>query len=828
MKKITATDFSGGIQESLIPEDFSSRQWAELKGFIPKDERTFETQWGIQTIGTGFTGVRAVYPLQSTDGTFLVAIKNDGSIWWCKAPSSTVTYTTANAISWTQITTAANVGWAPGNATTQPSITIKNNIDYKFICSVPVEVFKYVRTPLTGDLDNVSKDTDTSNSPLGICSGVLINSTTADDGVSNGDDRTSQQILVAYVDNISDTVKVIVFPHIRRIPTHGDEGDFINARLDPATDVISNVAGGWPLTISPTVRNHPYTYLDKNAALLPGKGIIPRANVGCVKGGTLLLGDIEWRSTFNQVAQVIENVTITSTTNLSLFGTAELQAQWPNNVSTTARVIYNEGPGNIYLNNTTGVSRRITNKALSSNIVTLTTETNHNFSAGEKIEVVNVDPAMNGVFTILDTPAGNTLRYNKTYSGTISSTAVTDTTARVFCYKYKVEIGQYQEIPNSWTEIYVAASAADTTIKSARQLNLATHYLNDTNTGPYRGGIYFSSGELDTFDPRAVLIPGKSDVSIRGMHVLDDTVIVITSAGGELDGVYRIRGFFSKLIQYSGTSDPTAVRLELVRGGLGAPPLKRTTHKNFSCLWDEAGIVVFIDAKGGVWFTNGQECDRLDRYGPKTPNKGSENDHVANLGQHLFVWRDSRLLCFTIMNSGQGSANGCWTEIVTPGTFSSMVGGTEALYAVLGSGSGSTVVHMSPSTPIGERGSYNNTPLNLKVSTATVGNPDVNKRTTWHRFGMTFTTPTSCTVGTASIQSTGALNISGPPSLPTVRHLVTLNRTFNDKDVLHEFVVPAGIGPQAVASATVFFTGHVILQSASFWVTGEDPRYGDK
>jgi hypothetical protein len=828
MRKITSSDLSGGIQESTVSDDFSPRQWAQLRGLIPKDERTFESQWGIQTIGTSFTAVRAVFPLPSSDGTYLVAIKNDGSIWWSKPTSPSLGYAAANAVTWTQITTASNVAWATGDSATQPSITIKNNIHYKFICATPVEVYKYVRTPKSGDQDNVTKDTDTASSPLGIASGVIIHSTTADDGIAgNGTDSNSQQGLIAYADTIGNSVKVIVFPHIRRLATHGDEGDFINARVYDSSETaqIVGVSDGWPLTYTPSVRHHPYTYLNKDAALLPGSGVIPRANVGCLKGGILLLGDIEWRSTFNQTAQAIANVPLTSTANSELFGPTEVQAQWPNGVDLTARVIYNEGPGNIYLNDSTGVSRTITNKALSSNTVTLTTDTAHNYSAGEKVEVVNVDSAMNGIFTILATPTATTFTYTKAYTGSISSTAVSDATAKSFAHKYKVEIGQYQAIPNSWTAIYLAASVADTTVKVARQLNLATQFLNDANTGPYRGGIYFSAGELDTFDPRAVLIPGKSDVAIRGMHVLDDTVIIITSAGGEQDGVYRLRGYLSKLIQYGGTSDPTAVRIELVRGGVGAVTPTSKTHKNFSCVWSEAGIVVFVDVRGGIWFTNGQECDRLDRYGPAVPSSVSENDHCASFGNHLFVWRSNRWLCFTIMDSGQGSASGCWTQLVAPSALTNMVGGTDALYAII---SGGNVIQTSPSAPSSERATYNGTALTITVSTATVGDSSGHERTTWHRFGMTFTTPTSCTVGTVKVQSTGALNVTGGVSFPDVQYTTTLNRTYNDSGVLGEFVVPAGIGPQAEASATVTFTGFVRIQSASFWVSGQDPRYGDK
>jgi hypothetical protein len=138
------------------------------------------------------------------------------------------------------------------------------------------------------------------------------------------------------------------------------------------------------------------------------------------------------------------------------------------------------------------------------------------------------------------------------------------------------------------------------------------------------------------------------------------------------------------------------------------------------------------------------------------------------------------------------------------------------------------VMRTTPAAPNSERACVDNVPVTITVSTATFGEVSDHKRTNWHRFGMTFVTPTSCTVGTVKIQSTGALNAQGAVSLPDVQTTTTLNRAFTNPGVLGEFIVNAGIGPQAAASATVTFTGYVQLQSGSFWITGQTPRVGDQ
>jgi hypothetical protein len=820
MKKITINDFSGGIQESTVPDDFTSRQWAQLKGIIPSSELNFESQWGIQTIGTSATDFQAVYPLTCSTGTFLVGIKTTGTLWWCPAPAVNATYTTANAVSWTQLSTAENYNAA---GTTKESIPSNN--DYKFICPVPLQAYKYAKTPNGSFLTNPSKDTY-SGSVIELASGVLINSTT----VNGSADVNTQKALIAYVDTAAAAVKVVTFPNVRRAPMHDEEtGDFLKAKVDAAGTLVDFPT--WMTGTSPFRAFHPYTYLDKFATLLPGRGIIPRANVGAMKGALLLLGDIEWRSDQSTESTYQADAYLGDSENNTTFGITTKAVVWPANIPTYSRVIYNEGGGVIYVKDDTGVASTISVKVSSGGTATLTTAAAHNYTTGDKVDVSNVDALLNGTQTITGTPTSTSFTFAS--SATISSTPVTS--GKSYAYDYRVEVGSYQTIPNAWSTVYIAATANDTKVKAVSNLNTAYYLLNDTNTGPHRGGIYFSTGgDVDQFDPRAVLVPGKTDVAIAGMHVLDDTVIVITTAGSAQDGVHRIRGYLSRVIQYGGTSDPTAIRIELVRGGVGAVRRTTTTHKNFSTIWSEAGVVAFIDRLGGVWYTNGQDCDRLDRYGPKQPTTATEDDHVAELGKHLFVYRDSRLLCFTIMASSQEdrSGSGCWTEIVlarSNGTAfgaRSMVGARNEMYFI--ATDTGNVMRMSPAGLDAERGKIDNNNITITVSTLTAGEVADHKRTNWHKFGMTFSTPTSCTVGTVRVQSTGALNISGSAVFPDVQYLSTLNRSYADKGILGEFIVNAGIGPQAACSATVTFTGYVQLQSASFWVSGETPRVGDK
>jgi hypothetical protein len=845
MERYVINSFSGGIQESTSATDFSPRQWSQLKGIVPLNELTFESQWAIQTVGSAATGFVAVYPLASDVDLFLTAIKSDGTLWWCTAPSPDVSHTTSQAVTWSQITVAENRTWSSSTSTSDHgTIAVQANAEYRFICSLPLQVYKYVKDVDSTRPDQVVLDRDSTTAPRAVASAVLLDTR---ERVSN------QQSLILYVNNATSSIKAIVFPAPRRIPVHSwkEKDDSLRSNFITTDFIYNNDRIGsdtmldWPFNMSsidaPEVKYHPYTYRDINGQLNPGTGLMPRANVGCMKGNLLILGDIEWRTNFSNVSEVKDSVPLLVGSNETTVGISPAkQVIWPSDLPKTGRVIFNSGPGLLFISKatfTTDTKFSVTRQEKNNGTVRLRLSSNPTsvISVSSTVAVSGVGPSFNGTHTVTEV-GSNYIEYifgSNTVSARSSAGTVTIATAGTG-YDIQADVGEYVAIPDpdvvseDWEQIWVSASVAGTSLRAAQNFNRGTHFLNDNNTGPHRGSLYYSESDIDTWDPRSVLKPSRTDVRIAGLHSLDDTVIVVTTAGSEGDGVLRIRGYLSQLHPYSEDElpDPTAVRIELIKGGVGAPQRADTGgHKNYSCVWSEAGLVVFIDRLGGVFYTDGQVCDRLDRYGPKQPLRATDADHVAALGKHLLVNRDGRLLCFTLLSSGSGTGSGCWTELIIPsGGIRSMVGIREDLYFVNASGQ---VMRFATLAPDVERGCIDGVAQTLTVSTATIGSQDEHARTNWHRFGMTFTTPTSCTVNTIRVQSTGALNVPGSVSAPDVSYSTTLDRTYNNPGILGEFIVPAGIGVQAVASATVTFTGYVSLQSASFWVTGSTPRQGD-
>jgi hypothetical protein len=384
--------------------------------------------------------------------------------------------------------------------------------------------------------------------------------------------------------------------------------------------------------------------------------------------------------------------------------------------------------------------------------------------------------------------------------------------------------------------------------KPAESGNWKVADLLKNGTVPFEGSVMYGESDIDIFDPRALVRLSQSDAAIQSLHVLNDTLIGITSYAGENDGIIAIRGNLDQLISYDPTvrSNPYAVRREIIRGGMGFPSRNKNNtngQRRMSCVWPEAGIVVFIDKMGGVFYTNSETVGRLDEYGPTEPSPASLNDTIGAVGRHLFLWRDERLFCLTMVGSGGSDAAGVWTEISLPqgsGNIRALIGAREEMYVLFERTEGSEdyeVWRFSLNCSDEDRGLYFSGTVEelefsyvpLVVSTRTVAVEGELRSPVWHRFSMAFETPTSCFVSYVSVQGVGAKkkNIESLISEDKVANAQwDLSRSFSYEDE-GEFIVPAGIGAQDQASATVVFYGYLRLQSATFTVSGSRLNRGE-
>jgi hypothetical protein len=76
-----------------------------------------------------------------------------------------------------------------------------------------------------------------------------------------------------------------------------------------------------------------------------------------------------------------------------------------------------------YASSVSAITKTVTNKALTSNIATLTTSANHTYLAGDVVVVTGVDATFNGTYNILAVPTATTFTYAKTNANVTSAVA---------------------------------------------------------------------------------------------------------------------------------------------------------------------------------------------------------------------------------------------------------------------------------------------------------------------------------------------------------------------------------------------------------------------
>lgn len=717
MQRVDMNDFTGGISEQLASDNFSARQWAKLKGFVMDTDLTMRTQWAAQSVGgsTAITsGAKAIAGFTGSSNSYLVAVANDGYIWWATAPSDTANYTVANAVSWTKLS------------------AIAQNTDYRFITEVllPVDGLGEVNALLL-------------HSASGTVPAVAIYENDLTGGISTKtwsryepvDQPNLIDPLPGEVKATSTATTFTATSAYQSISTFTDTANFFTVANDgPNTIEIKITSGGSVITqIAPLdsythtvkltagqtvfVRTLSGTSTVRIGVLLGSyplemRNVMPRANVGTMWRNRLVLGDVVTRRN-------------------SAF-------PWQN-------------------------SKTIAFVARSSNTAYVETTAAHGYQVGDSVTV--------------------TATTNTSFNGTFTITAVGS---------------NYFNYANTGSDLSTTADTG-TTLVANRQRS------------PY--AFFYSEDNPDAFHEQSVLFAGSGESQILGMHVLDDYLITISSPATESDGLRTFKGTLDYLSLQQGT---VTVNINVLRGGIG--PTRDLTASGMrvaSCVWSEAGVVVFLDGMGGVWYTDGIQVDRLDHTGPINPDVTTASDEVAAIGRYLFMKRDSRYLLLNMMGGIQGQeAVAAWTELVFP----SYTGAPKSFHQVAGSMYfvmndrvyRFCVGRNAPSDT--ERLTFDNVAVEATVATRTMSDTNQHQKVNWFRFGMR-------TRGRANTAQVRTVQVKAGPALDTSTfgYSKTVNRTLVDRD---EFVLPAGIGSAVEASGEATFRGDLQLESATFWTSG--------
>jgi hypothetical protein len=132
--------------------------------------------------------------------------------------------------------------------------------------------------------------------------------------------------------------------------------------------------------------------------------------------------------------------------------------------------------------------------------------------------------------------------------------------------------------------------------------------------------------------------------------------------------------------------------------------------------------------------------------------------------------------------------------------------------------------------PVAEYGCVDGDPRDLTYASATLGDPNGHVKTNWHRVGLSFFTPNTATIKTCTVKAEAELLPTSPTPSPNANPVPTYTKTLDDtySNGHYNVVVPAGIGPQTVASVKFVMRGNVILQGLSLWVSGGFAERGEK
>ena len=697
MDRLELRDFSGGISEQYAPEAFSERQWSKLKGFVIDTDYTIRSQWAAQSIGS-LTDVAAVHGFRGNINSYLVARKTDGTIWWAIAPTNSASYTTANAISWTQLTTD------------EDDVAIAPSVYYRFIGEVLLPV-----------------------KALGEVNALLLNA--ASTAVANA-------VAIYENDNYdppTDTRRLLARQWSRREPV--DQPNLI----DPLVGENKATATAMSFTVVST----------------PGSP--------------------------NQFWKTIErnSVTFTGGTTSTVAGT-----RW---------TVANDGDYPIRLRYAQIGSGTEQSPQTSEDIV------------DEDDNIIIVEPKDSYTHT-------SAIPYNNTPSQTvlqarIAGTIVTELESDI---RVGIVLGTY---PLAMRDVMPRANVGTMwrnrlILGDIQKRRNPSADWSSSNSDRAKFALFYSEVEPDSFREQAILYAGSGESQIVGMHVLDDYLITVSSAETEIDGVRLFRGTLDYLRLQN---NEVTLSINVLRGGIGPAQESGVATQNLSpsCVWPEAGVVVFLDSLGGIWYTDGVETDRLDKTGPIMPDVTTPNDEVAALGKYLFAWRAGRLLVLNILTGVRGeSATAAWTELVLPTGATGVksfcpVGGN--MYFVMDGKVWRFAMSRNNQADT-ERASFNNTKVTLTVSTATIADQDKHTKVNWFNYGM------RARGRTAQAIVKEAKMIAGPALDPTtVTYVTPLNRQIQDRD---EFVVKCGIGFRTEGSAEITMEGDVQVESVSFWTSG--------
>lgn len=299
------------------------------------------------------------------------------------------------------------------------------------------------------------------------------------------------------------------------------------------------------------------------------------------------------------------------------------------------------------------------------------------------------------------------------------------------------------------------------------------------NAARFSHGIWFSQPEsAESWDPIDVVFigQGSDDNRIVGMFPTQAGLIVLST-----NGAHMLRG------------NPDYNQYELLRSGVGPSSSKSATY------WPAAGVVVWLDERGQVWQTNGENFGRLDSVLP--PVVEPCNTSIVSFDDFLIISRNSRMYALRLIGG-----EGVWTELNSSCT-KEMRRYEGSVYMAKTAGG---LERFAPEYPA--RGHKDDVPVASRVATRTLQADDSHQRGMWHRFGVRMR-------GTGDAVSASTIN--GPYLADDSDGIdYEIGEAVEGR---YSKVFPAH-GPSKEASFAVEGKGDVVYESMTVWAHGGKDR----
>jgi hypothetical protein len=214
-----------------------------------------------------------------------------------------------------------------------------------------------------------------------------------------------------------------------------------------------------------------------------------------VVGGVGVQGDMNVQGNMAIVGNLTFGGGATTTDNLAVV--APMIFSGTGNQSDTV----DEGLVVEYASTIAALVSTVTNKALTSNVATLTTSAGHNYRAGDVVVVSGVDATFNGTYAIIAVPTSTTFTYAKTAANVASAAA--SGSSSVSARRYFG--GAVRDASDGVFKIFKDATTKPTTTVNFSEAGLA--YADLQVAGLTASGTVSLSGTVDIQEMRETVVP---------------------------------------------------------------------------------------------------------------------------------------------------------------------------------------------------------------------------------------------------------------------------------------------------------------------------------